>query len=58
MKRYLPHALLATTLVSILPAVAVWAAVPAGSASLLVLSVALAMALSLLAASAGAASPT
>jgi HD-GYP domain-containing protein (c-di-GMP phosphodiesterase class II) len=54
-KRYLPHALIATVFVTILPAVAVWAIVPTGSTALLVASVPLAMALSVGAASAGSA---
>jgi len=55
MKRYLPHALLATALVSVLPALAIWAIVPSGSTALLIASVPLAMGLSVGVASAGAA---
>jgi putative nucleotidyltransferase with HDIG domain len=53
-KRYLPHALLATTFITVLPAAAVWAFVPTGSGALLVVSVPLAIAVSVAAASAGA----
>jgi putative nucleotidyltransferase with HDIG domain len=54
-KRYLPHALIATVFVTILPGVAVWAITPTGSAALLIASVPLAMGLSVGAASAGSA---
>jgi putative nucleotidyltransferase with HDIG domain len=54
-RRYLPYALIATAVVTILPAVAVWAVVPTGSMVLVIASVPLAMALSVGAASAGSA---
>jgi putative nucleotidyltransferase with HDIG domain len=54
LRRYLPHALLATTFITVLPAAAVWALVPAGSSVLLLVSVPLAMLVSVAAASAGA----
>jgi hypothetical protein len=53
--RYLPHAVVATAAVMILPAVAVWAITPTGNPVLLVASLALAMLVSVAAASAGAA---
>ena len=54
-ERWLPHALIATAFVVVLPALAVWAIVPRGEAALLALSVPLGMLLSLLAASVGGA---
>ena len=54
-QRWLPLAILATSFVVILPALAVWAIVPQGEAALLAISVPLGMLLSVLAASAGAA---
>jgi putative nucleotidyltransferase with HDIG domain len=53
--RYLPHAVLATTFVTGLPAVAVWAFLPVGHPALLVVSVPLAIGVSVIAAAAGAA---
>jgi HD-GYP domain-containing protein (c-di-GMP phosphodiesterase class II) len=53
MRRYLPHAVLATTFVMIFPATVVWAIAPAGNTVLLILSVPLAMGLSVAAASIG-----
>jgi putative nucleotidyltransferase with HDIG domain len=53
--RYLPHAVLATGFVTGLPAVAVWAFLPVGHPALLLASVPLAIAVSVLAAAAGAA---
>ena len=50
-ERWLPHALIATAFVVVLPALAVWAIVPRGEAALLALSVPLGMLLSVLAAS-------
>jgi putative nucleotidyltransferase with HDIG domain len=55
LKRCLPHAVLATAFVMVLPALAVWVVMPAGSPALLLVSVPLAMALSVGAATAGAA---
>ena len=54
-ERWLPHAMIATAFVVVLPALAVWAIVPRGEAALLALSVPLGMLLSVLAASAGGA---
>ena len=51
-ERWLPHALIATAFVVVLPALAVWMIVPRGEAALLALSVPLGMLLSVLAASA------
>jgi putative nucleotidyltransferase with HDIG domain len=53
--RYLPHAVVATFAVMVLPAVAVWALAPSGSAALLLASVPVAMGLSIATAAAGAA---
>ena len=55
LKRCLPHAVIATAFVMVLPAAAVWAIVPSGRLALLIVSVPLAMALSVAAATAGAA---
>lgn len=55
MTRYLPHALLATTFVMIFPGLAIWAIAPAGDPALLIVSVPLAMGLSVGAASIGSA---
>ena len=52
-ERWLPHALIATAFVVVLPAFAVWAIVPRGEAALLLLSVPLGMLLSVLAGSVG-----
>ena len=54
-ERWLPHALIATAFVVVLPALAVWAIVPRGEAALLALSVPLGMLLSVLAGSLGGA---
>jgi putative nucleotidyltransferase with HDIG domain len=54
-ERWLPHAVIATAFVVVVPALAVWAIVPRGDAALLALSVPLGMLLSVLAASAGGA---
>jgi putative nucleotidyltransferase with HDIG domain len=54
-ERWLPHALIATALVVVAPALAVWEIVPRGDAAMLAISVPLGMALSLLAAGAGGA---
>src|SRR3954468_23639758 len=53
--RYLPHALVATFAVMVLPAVAVWALAPADSVVVLLASVPAAMGLSIGVAAAGAA---
>jgi putative nucleotidyltransferase with HDIG domain len=53
--RYLPHAVVATFAVMVLPAIAVWALAPSGSAVLLLASIPLAMGLSVAVAAAGAA---
>ena len=55
MERWLPHVLIATTFVVVVPALAVWAVIPPTHALLLAISVPLGMALSLAAASAGTA---
>jgi putative nucleotidyltransferase with HDIG domain len=55
MEGWLPHALIATTLVVVLPALAVWAIIPRGDLALLALSVPLGMLLSVAAASIGGA---
>ena len=54
-ERWLPHALIATAFVVVLPALAVWAIVPRGEAALLALSVPLGMLLSVLAGHVGGA---
>ena len=54
-ERWLPHAVIATAFVVVLPALAVWAIVPRGEAALLLLSVPLGMLLSVLAGSLGGA---
>ena len=54
-ERWLPHALIATAFVVVLPALAVWMIVPRGEAALLALSVPLGMLLSVLAGSLGGA---
>jgi putative nucleotidyltransferase with HDIG domain len=54
-RRYLPHTLIATAVVTILPAMAVRAIIPTGSMVLMIASVPLAVALSVGAASAGSA---
>ena len=54
-ERWLPHAVIATTFVVVLPAVLVSLLVPAGSLALLALSLLLGVALSLAAASVGGA---
>ena len=48
-QRWLPHAVIATAFVVVLPALAVWAIAPRGDAALLALSVPLGMLLSVLA---------
>ena len=53
--RWLPHALIATAFVVVLPALALWAIVPRGDAALLALSVPCGMLLSVLAANVGGA---
>ncbi|HYH88096.1 MAG TPA: HD domain-containing phosphohydrolase [Solirubrobacteraceae bacterium] len=55
MERWLPHVLIATAFVVILPALAVWTVIPPGHAALLAISVPLGMALSVAAATVGAA---
>ncbi len=55
MTRYLPHAVVATAFVIVLPAVGVWLLLPSGSPILSILSVLLAMGLSVAAASAASA---
>ena len=55
MTRYLPHAVVATAFVIVLPAVVVWTLLPSGSTPWSVLSVLVAMALSVAAASAASA---
>ena len=55
LERWLPLAVIATAFVVILPALAVWAIVPPGEATLLAVSVPLGMLLSVVAASVGAA---
>jgi putative nucleotidyltransferase with HDIG domain len=54
MERWLPHALIATTFVVVLPALAVWAVIPPSRVSLLAISVPLGMLLSVAAATVGA----
>ena len=54
-ERWLPHALIATAFVVLLPALAVWMIVPRGEAALLALSIPLGMLLSVLAGSLGGA---
>ena len=54
-ERWLPHVLIATTFVVVLPALAVWALVPPTHAALLAISVPLGMLLSIAAATVGAA---
>ena len=54
-ERWLPHALIATAFVVVLPALAVWMIVPRGEAALLALSIPLGMLLSVLAGSLGGA---
>ena len=54
-ERWLPHALIATTFVVVLPALAVWMIVPRGEAALLALSIPLGMLLSVLAGALGGA---
>jgi putative nucleotidyltransferase with HDIG domain len=54
-ERWLPHAVIATAFVVVLPAVVVWTIVPHGDAALLALTIPLGMLLSLLAGSVGGA---
>jgi len=54
-ERWLPHALIATAFVVVLPALAVWMIVPRGEAALLALSIPLGMLLSVLAGALGGA---
>ena len=54
-ERWLPHAIVATAFVVVLPALVVWMVVPRGEAALLALSVPLGMLLSVLAAAVGGA---
>ena len=53
--RYLPHAVVATALVILLPAVAVWTLAPSGGAMVSIVSVVVAMGLSVATASAASA---